>query len=213
MSGRAPADRRRSYRSIEGDPATSSQVDWAHLHALVEDVGRRLEAGSDPDPEQAARELQRRARALARPVEQAVAESRVELLILDLGGRRLGLETRFVVEVVRHPPTAPLPGATPPVAAVAAWRGRILTSLDLRPPRQPSPAGSRSSVLVAIGRDRAEVGLLVDRAETVIALPLSALLPIPAGPMVWGDYIRAITEDALPVLDGEAILHRHPPDP
>lgn len=192
--------------------APPREVDWAHLAARVEDVGRTLAEGAHATPEEVARELARRAAELASPAIVPSAAPETELLILEVGGRRFGLETRHVVEVVRQPPIAPLPGGAPPVVAVAAWRGRILTALDMRLSGSAGSSVSHPPLLVVLGGDGAELGLLADRAETVTSIPSTSLLPVPEGQAAWTEYMQAITPEALPVLDGDAILRRHPPD-
>lgn len=197
-------------RAGAADPAGAarSAVDWAEIEARIEEVGRRLAADSVDSPEQTRIVLAERARALAVPVVSGGDEPRLEVVTLDLGGRSYVLESRHIVEMVRHPPTAPLPGAEPPVSAVAAWRGRLLTVLDFRP-AAPGGAAARVPLLVLLGGERAEIGLLADGVGDISTIPLDQLRDVPDGPMRWRDYLRALTADAVPLIDGDALLERH----
>lgn len=187
--------------------AANTEVDWAEIEARVDEVGRRLALESVDSPEHTRLVLAERARALAVPAAAPCDETRLELLALDLGGRRYALETRHVIAMVRRPPAAPLPGALPPVAAVVSWRGRLLTAVDLRP---AAPAGvSRPPLLIVVGGERAELGLLADGVGEITAVPLDELRDVPDGPMRWRDYLRALTADAVAVLDGDVLLQRH----
>ena len=183
------------------------QVDWDELHARVENIGRALRDGDVATPEQARALLLRRARELARPLASGAAAAQLELLHLVVGGERYAIETCYVVEVLRHPPATPLPGAVRPVAAVVAWRGRILTALDLRAGGGTLP--DRPAVLAVLGRERAELGLLADAVDGVSDVALDTMTSVPEGPTAWREYLRAMTTDAVPVLDGAALLDRH----
>ena len=187
--------------------AQHREVDWSELHARVENSGRALRDGAAATSEQAQALLQRRARELARPLATGRAVEQLELLHLTIGGERYAIETRYVVEVLRHPTAAPLPGAVRPVAAVVAWRGRILTALDLRAGGGALP--DRPAVLAVLGRERAELGLLADTVDGVGDVALDTLTAVPEGPTAWRNYLRAVTADAEPVLDGAALLDRH----
>lgn len=182
--------------------------DWAEIEARIDEVGRRLADEDARSPEHTRLVLAQRARALAVPVTVSGDEPRLEIVALDLGGRPYALETRHVVELVRRPPAAPLPGAQPPVAAVVAWRGRLLTALDLRPTAAAGVA-ARPPLLVVLGGERAELGLLADGVGDITTVPSDQLRDVPDGPMRWRDYVRALTADAVAVLDGDVLLQRH----
>lgn len=187
--------------------AANTAVDWAEIEARIDEVGRRLAVESTASPEHTRLVLAERARALAIPTAVADDEPRLEILALNLGGRRYALETRHVIEMVRRPRVAPLPGALAPVTAVVAWRGRLLTALDLR----PAAAGeaSRPPLLIVLGGERAELGLLADGVGDITTIPLDELRDVPDGPMRWREYLRALTTDAVAVLDGDVLLQRH----
>lgn len=193
-------------------------IGWVELMARMEDAARAT-AGGEHDAATAARILQERARRLAARPDAASSEEPVELLAFTLGGRRFAIESRFVVAVVRDVHPTPLPGAAPPVAAVAAWRGRVMTVLDMRsalaassgPAPQAGAAGARSHMLV-LGETEPELALLADAVDTIVTLSPSALHDVPEGTPVRVEYLRAMAPDAVPVLDAAAILRLHAVD-
>jgi len=114
-------------------PARASSADWAEVHARIEHLARELAGAGVRTPEEERQLLEERARALARRVDDAARDlPATDVVRVTLGGRAVAVPARHVVEVVRDAAIAPLPGAAAPVRALAAWRGRILTALDLR---------------------------------------------------------------------------------
>ncbi len=178
---------------------------WTELEARIEEVGRSLASEAIVSPERTTLILARRARALAVPLFAEGDEPRLELLSVVRDGRRYQLETRYVAAIVRNPPTAPLPGAEPPVSAVSAWRGRLLTTLDLG----SSGDIAHTPLLIVLGEERAEIGLIADSVGDISSVAIDELRDVPDGPMRWRDYMRALTADAVPLIDGELLLKRH----
>lgn len=178
---------------------------WSELEARIEEVGRSLAAEATVSPEQTRLILARRARALAVPLSGEDDQPCVELLGVERDGRHFALETRFIAAIVRNPPTAPLPGAEPPVSAVASWRGRLLTTLDLG----SSGEIFRAPFLIVLGAERAEIGLIGDIVGEITSVPLDRLRDVPDGPMRWRQYMKALTDDTVPLIDGDLLLRRH----
>ena len=78
--------------------------------------------------------LARRAQRLARPLAEPEATDSVHQsphLVIRIGDERLGIPLEHVIEVHRFASLTPIPGARPPVVGVVAWRGRVLTVLDI----------------------------------------------------------------------------------
>lgn len=212
-TGRAPRGTARTSTATPASrPAASDDRRWAEVAARVEEWSRSLESGAS-DPEADRRLLEERARKLAvRPSVQPVEEP-VELLRFEVGGRDHAIESRYVVAVVRDVRPTALPGAAPPVVAVVAWRGRVMTVLDLRQalaaPRQP--AGGHQH-LVVLGDSGPELGVLVDGVDSLVTHLPSELHPVPEGTPARAEYLRAITPDTVIVLDAAAILRIHAAD-
>src|SRR5689334_13461259 len=76
--------------------------------------------------------LEQRARQLARPVVRDGVRFGVEALKFALGREHYAIESRYVAGVFRLTKLVPLPGARSPVVGLTAWRGDILTVLDIR---------------------------------------------------------------------------------
>ena len=194
------------------DPGSQrSEIDWAELLARIEDSARATAAGDDPAA--AERILKERARQLAVPPAPPPTEEPVELLGFTLGGRRFAIESRFVMAAVRDVRATPLPGATPPVAAVAAWRGRVMTVLDLRSAlaAPTGPANAQPHMLV-LGATQPELGILADGVDALVGVAPSELHEVPEGTPARVEYLRAVAPDAVPVLDAAAILRLHAVD-
>ncbi len=192
-------------------------VDWAELAARVEDSARATGEASDPaadDPAAAARILEERARRLAVRPDPEDGGERIELLSFTLAGSPFAIEAGFVVAVVRGVEPTPLPAAAAPVAAVVPWRGRVMTALDLHTvlavagvTADATTGGGR--LMLVLGEADPELGILVDGVSTLVTLPLSELHEVPQGTPARVEYLRAMTPDAVPVLDAAAILRLH----
>ncbi|HEY0971115.1 MAG TPA: chemotaxis protein CheW [Gemmatimonadales bacterium] len=166
------------------------------------------------DPAAAARILEERARRLAMRPAAATTGELVELLGFTLGGSRLAIESRFVVAVVREVLPTPLPGAVAPVAAVVAWRGRVMTVLELHTVLAAA-AGAPSRALphmLVLGETAPELGLLVDDVDALVTIEASELRPVPEGTPARAEYLNAMAPDTIPVLDAAAILRLHAAD-
>jgi len=193
-------------------PRRATTVDWAQIHARIEDLGRTLAGADQRTPDEEARLLADRARALAQRAMagDGPAASTTEVLRFALGGRVVAIAARWVVEVVRHVTPAPLPGAAPPLRALVAWRGRVLTVLDLRD-ALGAPAGGDAHHLLVLGGEQAELGLLVDEIVGLDTLDDARLHPLPDA-AAGHDYAAGLVDDATVLLDGAALLRRHPAD-
>lgn len=199
-----------SIRS-DGPAVERTSVDWAEVHARVEEASRRLAATHVLTPEEAERVLQERARALARPpAPEPDAGAVRQFLLATIGGQRVGIPAELVFAVLRDMVLTPLPGATPPVVAIVASRGRLLACLDLASALGAAPAeAGEHRRLVILGRMEAELALAIDSVEELTELAVDAIHPVPAGAAGDGGLLLGITSDAMPLLDVAALLRRH----
>lgn len=191
-------------------PRRVERVDWVQVHARIEHLAREL-AGADartPDEERAL--LEARARLLARRGATGDAAPTTEVVRFAIGGRVAAIAARYVVEAVRDATPTPLPGAAPPVRALVAWRGRILTALDLRD-ALGAPAVGEPRRLLVLGESRAELALLVDEILGLDVLEDAGVHPLPDG-AAGGAYAAGLAADATLLLDGAAVLRLHPAD-
>lgn len=193
-----------------------SETSARHQEGIDEALARvsaRLAAGVAPDYATARLDLlAARAVVLARPLAEhdaAALADQLEVLVLRVGDERLAMALGSIVAIVRASVVTPLPRAVSPVYGVTAWRGRPLTVLWLGGGRAIVEPGSRMIVL-GDGR-RAVLGLLVDGIDETVVVKRSTLAPAAGG--AHGAFALGITDDALLVLDPDAMLTAARPEP
>lgn len=182
-------------------------VDWAEVRSRMEAAGRTLSGATSAAPEQVRAVLEERARALARPVGTPTPIDQLEAVTFALANEVYAIESRYVVEVFRLGELSPLPGAKPPVFGVTAWRGELLTILDLR-----TVLGLRVTALndlsrmLVLGADRPVFGILADAVRDLVTLPASEVRQLPEGVGPKREYLRGVTANAVLVLHAEQVL-------
>ena len=173
-------------------------------------ASRALAGATTISPERARGVLEERARALARPAAQPPSGDTLELITFALANEVYAVESRYVAAVFRLIDLSPLPGATPPVCGVTAWRGDLLTILDLRAPLGlPVTALNDLSRVIALGEDRPAFGILADAVRELVTLPAAEVRAPPEGVAAQREYLRGVTPDALLVLDADVLLRLH----
>ena len=180
-------------------------IDWDERRARL----ASLAAGAvDVSPEQSRAIMARRAHALARKTADASPPGEtIDVLVFALGGERYAIETAFVHEVVRLGHCTPVPGAPDVVAGVTNHRGQILCVMDLRAIlRAPGGVPTDPARMVVLGAGAPEFGVLADLTEGIVALHRTEILPAPAAAGGGTGCVRAVTPDALVMLDGTRLL-------
>ena len=191
---------------------TSARQKESVLEALAR-VAARVAAGpviNDAATRQ--RVLDARATALAVPLaihDASAADDDMDVLTFIVGEERLAIPLGAIVAIVRNGAVTPLPHAVAPVFGVTAWRGRPLTVLSVGGSIRATDAVSRLIVL-GDGR-RAVLGLLVDGVDDTLVVRKSALSPARGG--ARGLFALGVTEDAVLVLDADAMLNAARPEP
>lgn len=177
----------------------------ARLARLVE----RATAASGDDAGSKQALLAERARALATPRaahDNAAAADMMDVLVFVIGDERLAMPLASIVAIIRAAVVSPLPHAVAPVYGVSAWRGRPLTVLNLLSVGAKGSSQDAESRLVVLGDGRrAAVGLLVDSVDATRVVARSALSPAHAG--ARREMAMGVTDDAVLVLDAEALLN------
>jgi len=154
--------------------------------------------------------LEGRARVLARPLATPAREERFDVLTLALAGERYAVESCQVVEVFKLRDLALLPGAEPPVLGIAAWRGGLLTVLDLRPVLGlPASALDDLGYVVVLGGERPAFGILADAVHDVVSLAASDVRIPTEGAAVGRAFLRGVAPGILLVLDAAKLLSRY----
>ncbi len=166
--------------------------------------------GRPDDADRIRRVLEERARALARPTASGAANDTLQMVTFALANETYAVESRYVIQVFRLTDLTPLPGAEPPVVGVAAWRGGLLTILDLRHVLGVSvQALDDLGRVIVVGEQRPAFGILVDAVHDIAAIPAAAIRTPPDGVASKRDYLRGVTADAVLVLEATTLLRRH----
>lgn len=187
---------------------TRGKIDWQEVHARLEQSRRALEGTGRPSPEEASPILRERARALARPAEEAVTQAEaLELLVFSVGAERYGIETVHVVEVIPLRELTPVPCTPASVLGVVNHRGRILPVLDLRRlfdlADQGVPEGSR---VVAVEARGMRFGIFAGAVTGTVRVGVEEVAPSPATSAADRQgLIRGVTGEMVAVLDLDAL--------
>jgi len=152
--------------------------------------------------------LERRARELAKPLEDHGGEDETEVLVFALCGERYAVESATVREIRRLQGVTALPGVPPFVLGIMNVRGEILSVLDpvkiLALPETPYEDGAR---VVVLSNGAMTFGLAVHELHGMARLAFSKLQEAPlSGNSSSQGLIRGVSADRLIVLDGRALL-------
>ena len=190
--------------------ASRGPVDWGEVRRRMETADRTLAGATDRSPESVRELLEERARELARPMGQFTAGETLEVITFALANEVYAVESRYVTAVFQLLDLSPLPGAEPPVFGVTAWRGDLLSILDLRRVLGISVAALNDlSWVIVLGEDRAAFGLLADAGQELVTLSAAQLREPPEGVAAKREYLRGVTADAVLVLDVKTLLRMH----
>ena len=158
--------------------------------------------------------LEARARELARPAVTFIgqfdhgAPNALIVLEIRVANERVGIPLAQIVEICRPTALSAVPGARAPAVGVMAWRGRVLTVLDLAHARVAPPALGEAVRVVVVGADRAAFGILADEVDDVRSIAVGDLRPSDDSSSARAGIVRGVTRDALVVLDAPALLQR-----
>ncbi len=192
-----------------GDPRRGGPIDWTKLRERLARAVAATEEALQPSPERARQIMDARARALAqRPAQETDSGEKLQLVTFTLGAERYAIETRYLREVIHLVDVTPVPGAPDFVIGLANLRGEVLALFDLVRffdiAKEQRPKGSQAIVL---GIESAEFGVPVDAVHGTVELPVKGLIePTGAAAGPQRDCQRGVTEDALIVIDGAALL-------
>lgn len=157
--------------------------------------------------------LERRARALAVPLAahvtvQGDADGALSLLVIRLSDERIAIALDHIIEVHRPSRLSPIPGALAPVVGVVAWRGRVLTVLDVAHGRSGAVVVGDATRILVMGDRRASFGIVADEVEDVLQLHAHQIGPVDDVAPARRDIVRGVTSDALIVLDAAGLVAR-----
>lgn len=149
--------------------------------------------------------LRRRAAELAKRPEDEDRRPVVELLVVVLDGRRLGLEGRHVQQIVPNQGLCRLPGDSGALTGLIAARGAAVPVADLGSLLVGSAPDLSRGLVVLIDGGSPVVGVLVDEVEAVVRVPADDIRPRPE-PWSSGAAERGITPDDVVVVDTVGLL-------
>ena len=155
-----------------------------------------------------AREMRRRANALAQPLPQADTSEQLPIIEFTLGSEHYAIDLAYVGEVRELSNLTSLPGTPQHIAGVIAVRGRIVSVMDLKLLFDLSQTAltGREQVII-LHQDSMEFGLLVDKVTGVRNLPTAQIHPpLPTLHGAGARYVHGVTASSLIVLDGNSIL-------
>lgn len=184
-------------------------IDWAALRRRVDAAEQALRAGEQARAD-AEDVLRQRARALAATTEERSDQREHPLATVELGGERFAVETSRVLEVTHLDGWTPLPGAQPPLAGVAAWRGGLLTLYQIHEELGVGAApGPGPAWVLVCGSPRVPFGLLIEAPGEFHSVPEAALTPPPPELGERARWFRWLTPGSVPVLDGDRLISLH----
>lgn len=151
--------------------------------------------------------LERRARLLARPLEQAPDGAVVDILVVQVGrDTRCGLDVASVRHIVHHHDLARLPGASRSLVGVTIIHGEAIPVADLAELLGLGEPRLRRPFLVVVGGSTSPVGLLVDHVADVLAVREDEIRPLSDAAEGSVGLHRGITPDGVVLLDSELLL-------
>lgn len=146
--------------------------------------------------------LAKRARDLARPIVTARIDKGESHLVFRVGDEVLGIEARFVRQIIAAQDVAALPGAVRPLIGVTGWRGELLPVFDLR---SQAAAPGLSARLIVLGDD-ATSALYADAVDDLVEIAPGSIHPVTPAIKTVRPYAKGITSDTVIVLDGAELL-------
>lgn len=181
---------------------------WQEVHTRLERARLAMESGGELPPEEIARILRDRARALATPPEAATPSAEtIELLVFVLAGERFGIETDQVLEAASLREWISVPCTPAFVLGVINYRGRIVTVLDMRRLLDlPGDGVAEDRKVIAVEAGGMTFGIMADTVAGVLSVPSRTVAPPPEALTGLRLVLTSgITEDLIPVLDLDAL--------
>lgn len=167
------------------------------------------------DPARVQEIMQQRAAALARPkVDETKTEDAVELLVVQVGAERFGIDVRNAREVFPLDALAEIPGVADDWAGIINRRGVIYPVISAgRYLGTRSSAPAENAYVVLLRAPDEAVGLLVDAVLGLESVASHAINELGRGSGERSEAIEGVTDDMLAVLDIHSILDDLQPTP
>lgn len=162
-----------------------------------------------PSPEEKAKVLKARARALAKEgVRVEEDESHLEVVEFMLAHERYALELTHIRDVYPLKDLTPLPGTPDFVLGIINVRGQIISIVDIKKFFDlPEKLLTNLNRVIILQSDEMEFGILADEILGTRSIPegnIQTSLPTLTG--IRAEYLKGVTGDRVVILDGEKIL-------
>jgi purine-binding chemotaxis protein CheW len=190
-------------------PRSDGPIDWEKLRRRLAEATARSEAALEISEDRGRRIMDERARELAQvPEEEPEAGDRIEVVTFALGGEHYAIETRYVREIVRVTQITPMPAAPDLFIGLTNLRGEILPLVDLRRFFSVGRTDlAETPWAVVLGDEIADLGAPITATHSTLELPKASLLkPADMASNEPAHCRLGVTEDALIVIDGAALL-------
>lgn len=173
-------------------------IDWARLRRRLDRAQEALGRGGQKSDERQRQIMEERRRRLARRPDQAQAAETLSVLRFWVGGQAYALPLSQVFGVSGVPPVTALPDAGAAVVGVGLVRGSIFKLVALSKLLAADASATEPRHVILVGDQRAQVGVLADRVDSVDDIDLDGLRePADGGD---GNLIRGIAEQSTYLL-------------
>lgn len=151
--------------------------------------------------------LERRARALARPLGVAAEGATIDVVEFTIAGERYAIDAHAVEAAFALRSLTPLPGASLPLVGITGWRGTIVGVLDVRAAiGLPTGALNDLRMVLLLAERGVRAGILVD---AIAGVRRRRAQEFDAGGGNAAGAIRGLSHDAVTLLDRVALARQH----
>lgn len=184
------------------------RVNWEQIRCRMESVRRALAKASDPRPEENRQILKARAESLAKKDEISDAdEACLQVVVFLLARETYGIELVNIREVCFLKEITPIPSVPAFVAGIIAFRGQILSLIDLKKIfNLPEGQIGKTGRVIVLHSKTMEFGILADEVIGVKAIPLSRIQGAATYERIGTEYLKGITPERMAILDGRELL-------
>ena len=148
-----------------------------------------------------------RATELARRGTAAITGEVLNLVTFRAGAGNFSIETRYVRDVIRLRQLSPVPGAPPAVLGVTTHQGEIIAVVDILRALGIDAVQLRDAHwLILLGVGAVEYGVTADEILGSMDIAATELLSPEGTSDASSAFIKAVTSEAIALLDGDALL-------
>ncbi len=187
---------------------TSTPFDWEDAKRQMRQLAESLDPARPESVARARQILDQRALELAVPLEAEADETdSIEILTFRMGGELYALETTFILELTRVAFLTKVPDCPAFMLGITNLRGEVLAIVDLCALFESANSPCPDPWMLVLGVDQVEFGIVIDEAVDVCSINTRDIFPLPVSVSgVQHDLLRGVTEDAMLVMDGAALL-------